>query len=255
MQLVILAGGYGTRISEESILIPKPLISIGDKPIIWHIMKYYSTFGISEFIICLGYKGHKLKEYFFNYSKYTSDLMVKTKNSDYKILTNNNEDWEVTLIDTGDHTMTGGRIARVKNYIRGDSFFCTYGDGLSNIDINDLSNAHKNNKTIATISAVRPPGRFGSLKINNNRVSSFEEKIEGTNSWINGGFFVFDKDIFNYLDGDECVLEREPMEKLAKDNQISSFKHDGFWQPMDTLRDKNLLEKMWNNEQAPWKIW
>ena len=151
--------------------------------------------------------------------------------------------------------MTGGRIARVKNYIRGDSFFCTYGDGLSNIDINDLSNAHKNNKTIATISAVRPPGRFGSLKINNNRVSSFEEKIEGTNSWINGGFFVFDKDIFNYLDGDECVLEREPMEKLAKDNQISSFKHDGFWQPMDTLRDKNLLEKMWNNEQAPWKIW
>ena len=255
MQLVILAGGYGTRISEESNLIPKPLISIGDKPIIWHIMKYYSTYGVNEFIICLGYKGHLIKEYFFNYSKYTSDFVVNTKNSDYEILTNNKEDWQVTLIDTGEDTMTGGRVGRIKKYIKEDNFFCTYGDGLSDIDLKKLEKSHHKNKVIASISAVRPPGRFGSLNLVGNQVASFQEKIEGNNSWINGGFFIFNKKIFKYINGDSCILERYTMENLAKDKEVYSFKHDGFWQPMDTLRDKNLLQKMWIEKKAPWKIW
>ena len=234
MKAVILAGGYGTRISEESSLKPKPMIEIGGKPILWHILKIYSNYGINEFIICCGYKGNKIKEYFGNID---STL------------------WDVELVDTGLHTMTGGRLKRIQDRID-DTFCVTYGDGLSDLDINGLLSFHKEKKSLATLTAIHPPERYGVLNISGNYVTEFHEKHVGESSWINGGFFVFEPEIFYYLqDGDITILEKKPFETLAKEQKLTAFKHNGFWYPMDTLRDKTQLEKIWASEKAPWKIW
>ena len=233
MKAVILAGGYGTRISEESNIIPKPLIEIGGKPILWHIMKIYSAYKIDDFIICLGYKGEKIKEYF---EQFDSKL------------------WNIQLIDTGLDTMTGGRLKRIQDKI--DNTFCmTYGDGVSNINLNNLVTFHKEKKSLATLTAIHPPERFGVLNLSGDYVTEFHEKHTGESSWINGGFFVFEPEIFDYLQNDSTVLERAPLETLAKEQKLSAFKHNGFWHPMDTLRDKKHLEDLWTSEKAPWKIW
>ena len=233
MKAVILAGGYGTRISEESRLLPKPMIEIGGKPILWHIMKIYSTYKIDDFVICLGYKGEKIKEYF---DQFDSKL------------------WNIKLIDTGADTMTGGRLKRIQDEI--DSTFCvTYGDGLSDINLNDLILFHKEKRSLATLTAIHPPERFGVLNLSGDYVTEFHEKHAGESSWINGGFFVFEPEIFDYLQDDSTVLERIPLETLAKEQKLTAFKHDGFWHPMDTLRDKKHLEDLWTSEKAPWKIW
>ena len=233
MKAVILAGGYGTRISEESHLKPKPMIEIGEKPILWHILKTYSSYGINEFVICCGYKGEQIKEYFTNF---------------------NSETWKIELVDTGLDTMTGGRLKRIQSHID-DTFCVTYGDGLCNIDINNLISFHREKKSIATLTAVHPPERFGVLSLNDDYVTEFHEKHSGESSWINGGFFVFEPEIFDYLDDDMTVLEKFPLETLAKENQLTAFKHNGFWYPMDTLREKKYLENLWVTEKAPWKIW
>ena len=233
MKAVILAGGYGTRISEESHLRPKPMIEIGGKPILWHILKIYSSYDINEFVICCGYKGEKIKEYFSNIDS-TS--------------------WNIELIDTGLNTMTGGRLKRIQNSID-DTFCVTYGDGLSNVDINNLIAFHKEKKSIATLMAVHPPERFGVLDLNGDYVTEFHEKHSGESSWVNGGFFVFEPEIFDYIQDDRTILERAPLETLAKEHKLTAFKHDGFWHPMDTLRDKNRLEKLWSSDKAPWKNW
>ena len=233
MKAVILAGGYGTRISEESHLRPKPMIEIGGKPILWHILKIYSSYDINEFVICCGYKGEQIKEYFS------------------KI---NSKSWDIQLIDTGLDTMTGGRLKRIQNHID-DTFCVTYGDGLSNIDINNLVAFHKEKKSIATLMAVHPPERFGVLDLNGDYVSEFHEKHSGESSWVNGGFFVFEPEIFDYLQDDSTILERTPLETLAKENQLTAFKHSGFWYAMDTLREKKYLENLWVSEKPPWKIW
>jgi glucose-1-phosphate cytidylyltransferase len=233
MKVVILAGGYGSRISEESHLIPKPLIEIGKKPILWHIMKIYSAYKINDFVICLGYKGEKIKEYFDQF--------------DFPL-------WNIQLIDTGVDTMTGGRLKRIQDKI--DSTFCvTYGDGLSDINLNDLISFHKEKKSLATLTAIHPPERFGVLNLSGDYVTEFHEKHSGESSWINGGFFVFEPEIFDYLQDDLTVLERTPLEDLAKEQKLTAFKHNGFWYPMDTLRDKKHLENLWASEKAPWKIW
>ena len=233
MKAVILAGGHGTRISEESNIIPKPLIEIGGKPILWHIMKIYSAYKIDDFIICLGYKGEKIKEYF---EQFDSKL------------------WNIQLIDTGLDTMTGGRLKRIQDKI--DNTFCvTYGDGVSNINLNNLVTFHKEKKSLATLTAIHPPERFGVLNLSGDYVTEFHEKHTGESSWINGGFFVFEPEIFDYLQNDSTVLERAPLETLAKEQKLSAFKHNGFWHPMDTLRDKKHLEDLWTSEKAPWKIW
>jgi len=233
MKAVILAGGYGTRISEESNIIPKPLIAIGGKPILWHIMKIYSTYKIDDFVICLGYKGEKIKEYF---EQFDSKL------------------WNIQLIDTGLDTMTGGRLKRIQDKI--DNTFCvTYGDGVSDINLNNLVTFHKEKKSLATLTAIHPPERFGVLNLSGDYVTEFHEKHTGESSWINGGFFVFEPEIFDYLQNDSTVLERAPLETLAKEQKLSAFKHNGFWHPMDTLRDKKHLEDLWTSEKAPWKIW
>ncbi len=233
MKAVILAGGYGTRISEESHLRPKPMIEIGGKPILWHILKIYSSYDINEFVICCGYKGEQIKEYFS------------------KI---NSESWDIQLIDTGLDTMTGGRLKRIQNHID-DTFCVTYGDGLSDIDINNLVAFHKEKKSIATLMAVHPPERFGVLDLNGDYVSEFHEKHSGESSWVNGGFFVFEPEIFDYLQDDSTILERTPLETLAKENKLTAFKHNGFWYAMDTLRERKYLEKLWESQKPPWKIW
>ena len=233
MKAVILAGGYGTRISEESHLRPKPMIEIGGKPILWHILKIYSSYDINEFVICCGYKGEQIKEYFS------------------KI---NSESWDIQLIDTGLDTMTGGRLKRIQNHVD-DTFCVTYGDGLSDIDINNLVAFHKEKKSIATLMAVHPPERFGVLDLNGDYVSEFHEKHSGESSWVNGGFFVFEKEIFDYLQDDSTILERTPLETLAKENKLTAFKHNGFWYAMDTLRERKHLENLWESQKAPWKIW
>ena len=233
MKAVILAGGYGTRISEESSLKPKPMIEIGGKPILWHILKIYSNYGINEFIICCGYKGNKIKEYFGNID---STL------------------WDVELVDTGLHTMTGGRLKRIQDHID-DTFCVTYGDGLSDIDINNLISFHREKKSLATLTAIHPPERFGVLNLSGDYVTEFHEKHSGESSWINGGFFVFEPGIFDYLRDDSTVLEKAPLETLAKEKKLSAFKHNGFWYPMDTLRDKKHLENLWSSKKAPWKTW
>ena len=256
MKLVILAGGFGTRISEESVLKPKPLIEIGAKPIIWHIMKYYSCFGIKEFIICCGYKGHMLKEYFINFSKNNSDIEINTKNNELKFINKKFEDWKITLVDTGENTMTGGRILKVKKYLKNEKVFClTYGDGLSNINVSKLIKFHKKNKRIATLTAVKQPGRFGHVDLEGSMVSSFREKIKKDNNWINGGFFVLNKEIFNYIKNSKTIFEKYSLQKVSKKKQLCAYKHDGFWYAMDSIREKNFLEDLWKCNKAPWKKW
>ena len=255
MKAVILAGGLGTRISEETHLKPKPMIEIGGKPILWHIMKIYSSYGINEFIICCGYKGYMVKEYFANYFLHTSDVTFDMQNNKMEVHQKFAEPWKVTLVDTGLETMTGGRLKKVKSFVGDETFCFTYGDGISNVNISKLIEFHKNNKTIATVTAVQPPGRFGTLDISGNKITKFKEKPAGDGNWINGGYFVLEPSVFDYLKDDITVWEREPLERLAKENQLSAFKHNGFWQPLDTLRDKNYLDALWTANKAPWKTW
>jgi glucose-1-phosphate cytidylyltransferase len=257
MKVVILAGGLGTRLSEETELKPKPMVEIGGKPILWHIMKIYSHYGFNDFIICCGYKGYMIKEYFVNYFIHQADITVNLANNKISVHHSKAEPWEVTMVDTGMNTMTGGRIKRIQEYVDNKSFMMTYGDGVSNIDINQLIKSHKKEKKIATLTAVAPSGRFGALTLrDDNSISSFTEKPAGFGAWINGGFFVLEPGIFDYIkDGDATILERGPLENLAKDNQLQAYKHSGFWRPMDTLRDKMELEKMWNSDKCEWNLW
>jgi len=254
MKAVILAGGYGTRISEESQFKPKPMIEIGGMPILWHIMKNYSVHGINEFVICLGYKGYLIKEFFANYSLHSSDVTIDLQKNESSIINSKTEPWKVTLVDTGIDTMTGGRLKRVEKYL--ETTFClTYGDGVSDLDISSLIQFHKEKKKITTLAAVQTPGRFGVLSLDKDNVAKFIEKPKGDSSWINGGFFVMEPQIIDYIKNDETILEREPLEELSKNGQLGAYKHTGFWQPMDTLRDKNKLEELWSSGKAPWKNW
>jgi len=257
MKAVILAGGYGTRISEETTVKPKPMVEIGDKPILWHIMKIYAAHGINDFIICLGYKGYVIKEYFANYLLYMSDVTFDLRKSKMEVHQNGTETWKVTLIDTGENTMTGGRIKRVRDYIGNETFCLTYGDGVTDVNIKDLINFHRDQKALATLTAVQSPGRFGAFRLeqNQHKISAFKEKPKGDGAWVNGGFFVVEPSVIDYIKDDSTVWEREPMEKLAYDGELAAYRHQGFWHPMDTLRDKNVLEKLWEGGQAPWKIW
>ena len=256
MKAVILAGGLGTRISEETALKPKPMIEIGGKPILWHIMKIYSHYGINEFIICCGYKGYVIKEYFANYFLHQSDITFNMENNKMTIHEDRAEPWTVTLIDTGDNSMTGGRLKRVLPYIKDEEAFCfTYGDGVADINIKSLIEFHKSHGKQATLTATFPPGRFGALSIEDNQVQKFEEKPKGDGALINGGYFVLSPKVIDRIDNDSTVWEQQPLKGLALDNQLMAFKHDGFWQPMDTLRDKVHLEKLWERGEAPWKVW
>ena len=252
---VVLAGGYGTRISEESHLKPKPMIEIGGKPILWHILKIYSSYGINDFVICGGYKEYVIKEYFSNYFLHTSDVTFDTINNRIDIHYRRAEPWRVTLVDTGLDTMTGGRLKRVREYLAGETFCMTYGDGLANVNISELVKFHRAQGTLATVTAVQPTARFGALGIMKDRVTSFEEKPKGDGMWINGGFFVLEPRVLDYIDGDATIWEREPLERLANEGHLSAFKHSGFWSAMDTLRDKNHLEETWASGKAPWKVW
>lgn len=256
MKVVILAGGTGTRLSEETETKPKPLVEIGGYPILWHILKIYSYYGFNEFIICLGYKGYLIKEYFSNYFLHMSDVTFDMEKNEMQVHQKHSEPWKITLINTGESTNTGGRIKRIADYVDDETFMLTYGDGVADVDINKLLQFHKQNHRLATLTAVQPPGRFGLANINpDNEVLSFVEKPLGDGSWINGGFFVLEPQVFEYIDGDLTIWEREPMENLAAQKQLMAFKHNGFWRPMDSLRDKNLLENMWSSKAAPWKIW
>lgn len=257
MKAVILAGGYGTRLSEETDLKPKPMIEIGGKPILWHIMKIYSSYDINDFIICCGYKGYLIKEYFRNYFLHISDVTFDIQNNEMEIHRKNSEPWKVTLIDTGENTMTGGRLKRVAEFIEDENEFCfTYGDGVSDVNISDLINYHRSHGKLATLTAVKPPGRFGALKIREDGVvEEFQEKTEGERSWINGGFFVLNPKVLELITSDDISWEGYPLSSLASGGDLVSFKHQGFWQPMDTLREKTLLNKLWQNNQAPWKTW
>lgn len=257
MKVVILAGGYGTRISEESYLKPKPMIEIGDKPILWHIMKEYSYYGYNDFIICCGYKQHIIKEWFANYYLYNSDVTFDfTRENAMQIHNNVAEPWKVTLVDTGLNTMTGGRVKRIQRYVGNETFMLTYGDGVSDVDITKLVEFHKNQNKIATLTAVNVDQRFGVLEISDqNTVTSFREKNQGDGNRINAGYMVLEPEIFDYIDGDETVFEREPLERVAAKNQLSAYKHDGYWQCMDTKREKDKLDELWNNGKAPWKQW
>ena len=255
MKVLILAGGYGTRISEETDVKPKPMIEIGGKPILWHIMKMYSNFGFNEFVILLGYKGYFIKEYFANYYMHSSDVTFDMSNGEMEVHNNSSEAWKVTLIDTGLDTMTGGRIKRAKKYIKNKTFMLTYGDGVSDVNIKELVKFHKTNKTKATMTAIQPAGRFGALQIDSNIVNDFIEKPAGDGNWINGGFMIFEPDVIDLIDSDSTVLEEFPLRTLTKNQELSAFKHNGFWQCMDTLRDKIALNKLWNENKAPWKTW
>lgn len=255
MKAVILAGGLGTRISEESTIRPKPMIEIGGKPMLWHIMKIYSAHGINDFIICCGYKGYIIKEYFANYFLHMSDVTYNMQSNSMKVHENSAEPWSVTLVDTGENTMTGGRLKRVEKYIGDDDFCFTYGDGLSNVNISDTIEFHKKEGRLATLTGVQPPGRFGALNLSGNSVTSFKEKPHGDGSWINGGFFVLSPKVIDLIDDDSTVWEKKPMELLAAQDQMSAYLHRDFWQPLDTLREKNQLEELWRAGDAPWKIW
>lgn len=255
MKCVILAGGFGTRLSEETTTKPKPMVEIGGRPILWHIMKMYSQHGVNEFIICAGYKGYIIKEYFANYFLHMSNITFEMTTNEMQVHENNAEPWKVTIVDTGDGTMTGGRLLRVKDYIGDETFCFTYGDGVSNVDISKLIEFHKEKDKWATVTAVQPPGRFGAIKMEDTTIISFEEKPQGDGGYINGGFFVLEPSVFDLIDGDPMIWEREPMERLAEKRQIEAFTHDGFWRPMDTLRDKNHLEDLWESNKAPWKTW
>ena len=257
MKTVILAGGFGTRISEESAIRPKPMVEIGERPILWHIMKIYSAHGINDFIICCGYKGYMIKEFFSKYFLHMSDVTFDLKNNNMKVHQNNVEPWKVTLIDTGGNTMTGGRIKRVKDYIAGETFCLTYGDGVSDVDITELIKFHRQEKSLATLTAVQAPGRFGALtlKKDQTKIAGFREKPQGDDAFINGGYFVCEPAVLDYIKDDSTVWEREPLENLAREGMLAAFRHDGFWHPMDTLRDKNVLEDLWQSGNAPWKVW
>ena len=255
MKAVILAGGFGTRISEETEFKPKPMIEIGGKPILWHIMKIYSHYNIKDFIICLGYKGYVIKEYFANYFLHMSDVTFDLIENKRVIHNNNAEPWRITLVDTGEHTNTGGRLKKVQKFLDKETFCFTYGDGVSDVNIGNLIDFHKKNGKLATVTAVQPPGRFGSLSLSQNAVTGFKEKPQGDGNWINGGFFVLEPSVFEYILGDETSWEKDSLENLAKMGQLSAFLHKGFWQPMDTLRDKTKLEEVWHTNQASWKVW
>jgi glucose-1-phosphate cytidylyltransferase len=258
MKAVILAGGLGTRISEETHLKPKPMIEIGGKPILWHILKIYSAHNIHDFIICLGYKGYVIKEYFANYFLHMSDVTFDMEHNQMEVHQKNVEPWRITLVDTGETTMTGGRIKKIGCYLDKEDFCLTYGDGVGDINITELIDFHNQNKVLATVTATRPPGRFGSLKLSEdlqNKVHGFQEKPMGDGGWINGGFFVLSPQVLDYIDNEQTVWENEPLEKLAQTGQLCAYQHYGFWQPMDTLRDKNHLEEMCQNNQAPWRLW
>jgi glucose-1-phosphate cytidylyltransferase len=256
MKAVILAGGLGTRLSEETSLKPKPMVEIGGKPIIWHIMKLYSHFGINDFIICLGYKGYIVKEYFSNYLLHMSNVHIDLDKNKLSFEKTNGEPWRISLINTGEHTMTGGRIKRIKEYIGDDNyFFLTYGDGLVDVNISKILKCHLKSGKLATMTCVQPAGRFGAVNIQNNLITTFQEKPEGQDGLINGGFFVLSPKIFDYIDGDNTLWEQEPLRALASDGELNPFIHKGFWQPMDTLREKNILDGLWKKQEAPWKVW
>jgi len=256
MKLLILAGGFGSRISEESTIKPKPMVDIGERPIIWHIMKTYSSFGINEFVILLGYKGYVIKEYFSNYFLHQSDVTFDLQKNSMHIHNSESEPWKVTLVNTGLETLTGGRIKRAKEYIGEDDFLLTYGDGLSNVDIDATIRFHKSHKKILTLTAVQPEGRYGSVNIDNkDSITKFDEKVIGDGRWINGGFFVCSPEVLSYIEGDETIFEEEPLKNLARDKQLMAYKHYGFWKCMDTLKDKNDLNQMWHDDLAPWKNW
>lgn len=255
MKAVILAGGMGTRLAEETVARPKPMVEIGGRPILWHIMKLYAAYDVQDFIICLGYKGYMIKEYFFNYSLHNSDVTLDLAKNALTVHQNQTEPWRVTLVDTGEMTQTGGRIRRVGDYIGADDFCLTYGDGVADVNIRDLIAFHKSHQRMATVTAVRPPGRFGSLDVQGQTVTSFLEKPQDQGAWINGGFFVLKPAILDYIAGDDTLWEAQPLEQLAKERQLQAFEHRGFWRPMDTLRDKQHLEMLWQEGTAPWKIW
>ncbi len=257
MKVVILAGGLGTRLSEETVSKPKPMVEIGGKPILWHIMKIYSHYGFNDFIICLGYKGYIIKEYFANYFLHQSDVTFDMKQNEMIVHEKRVEPWKITLVDTGDESMTGGRIKRIEKYVKDDDVFClTYGDGVADIDIAELVKFHQSHGKKATLSATFPPGRFGALDIQDDySVGRFQEKPKGDGARINGGFFVLSPQVINRISGDTSIWEQEPLKGLAEDGDLMAFKHDGFWQPMDTLRDKHHLEELWENNKAPWKVW
>ena len=256
MKAVILAGGLGTRLSEETSIKPKPMVEIGGKPILWHIMKQYSAHGVNDFVICCGYKGYLIKEYFANYFLHMSDVTFDMRENTMQVHNKRAEDWKVTLVDTGDHSMTGGRLLRVFDHIKDEEAFCmTYGDGVGDINITESIEFHKRHKKMATLTATFPPGRFGALDIENGRVNQFQEKPKGDGGMINGGFFVLSPEVLNYIDGDSCLWEQSPLMQLASEGQLMAYEHNGFWQPMDTLRDKVYLESLWDEGKAPWKIW
>jgi len=257
MKVVILAGGYGTRISEESSVRPKPMVEIGGRPILWHIMKIYSAYGINEFIICCGYKGYVVKEYFANYVLYVSDVTFDLQDNRMEVHKNGAESWRVTLVDTGDGTMTGGRLKRVRDHIGHETFCFTYGDGVSDVDIRQLVKFHRDQGTLATLTAVQPPGRFGAFNLTQGqtKIFQFREKPRGDGAWINGGFFVLEPGAIDYIEDDSIVWEREPLKNLARDGMLAAYRHYGFWHPMDTLRDKEVLEELWRSGKSPWKVW
>lgn len=256
MKAIILAGGLGTRLSEETISKPKPMVEIGGKPILWHVMKIYSAQGINDFIICCGYKGYVIKEYFANYFLHTSDVTFDMQTNQMNVHESNAEPWKVTLVDTGDNSMTGGRLKRVKDYIKDDEAFCfTYGDGVGDINISKIIAFHQQQKVLATLTATQPPGRFGALAMNEHKVVGFQEKPQGDGGWVNGGFFVLSPKVIDYIEDDSTIWEQQPMKQLAKANELAAYQHTGFWQPMDTLRDQQYLEQLWQTGNASWKIW
>ena len=255
MKAVILAGGLGTRLAEETSVRPKPMVEIGGRPILWHIMKIYAAHGINDFVVCLGYKGYIIKEYFANYFLHMSDVTFDMSRNTTEIHQNNAEPWRVTLVDTGDASMTGGRLKRVAKYLGDEDFCLTYGDGVGDVNITELIAFHKGQGTLATLTGTQPPGRFGALNLRGQKVLGFEEKPQGDGSWINGGFFVLSPKVMRYIEDDATIWERSPMERLAKDGELSAYLHKGFWLPMDTLRDKQQLEELWQSGKAPWKVW
>jgi glucose-1-phosphate cytidylyltransferase len=257
MKAVLLAGGLGTRLSEETTVKPKPMVEIGGRPILWHIMKIYSAFGINDFIICCGYKGYLIKEYFANYFLHMSDVTFDMRFNQMNVHCGYAEPWRVTLVDTGDKTMTGGRLKRVREHIGNETFCFTYGDGVSSVNIKELVEFHQQQKTLATLTASQPPGRFGAIHLEGDqtKINSFREKPDGDGAWVNSGFFVLEPETIDLIEDDTTVWEQEPLQKLAQMDQLSAYKHSGFWQPMDTLRDKHVLEELWNSGSAPWKVW
>lgn len=255
MKVVILAGGFGTRITEETHLKPKPMVEIGGRPILWHIMKLYSHYGLNDFIVCLGYKGYVVKEFFSNYFLHTSDITFDLSKNKMDVHHVKTENWKVTLIDTGEGTQTGGRLKRVKSYVGNEDFCFTYGDGISDVNVGELIKFHKKQKSYATLTRVQPPGRFGALNMVGNKVLGFKEKPKGDGGWVNGGFFVLSPKVFRFIKDDDTVWESESLQKLAQKRKLAAFEHTGFWRPVDTLRDKNYLEELWAAKKAPWKIW